>query len=116
MNMTIRPERSEAAEYYFKYIDRVGDGDIRRILERQGHDAIEMLRAVPDDLSLHRDAPDKWSIRDVVAHINDTERLFVFRALWFARGFESELPSFDPDTAAAAAGADRVPWSRLIDE
>ena len=116
MPMTTAPARAEAAEYYFKYIDQVEQGDICRILETQGEETLALLREVSSERSLHRYESSKWSIRDVVAHINDTERLFVFRALWFARGFDSELPSFEPDIAAASADADGRPWSSHVEE
>ena len=113
---TTRPDRSEATEYYFRYIDQVGDGDICRILEAQADEALTLFRRIPDGRSLHRYEPGKWTIRDVVAHVNDTERLFVFRALWFARGFDSELPSFDPDFAAVEARALDREWADHVDE
>jgi hypothetical protein len=116
MMMTVAPDRTEAAEYYFTYIDRVPAGDICEILRTQSDDFIALLTSIPDDQSRHRYEPDKWTIREVVGHINDTERLFVFRALWFARGFDSPLPSFDQHVAVAAAGADARSWRGLIDE
>ena len=61
-------------------------------------------------------APDKWTIREVVSHINDTERMFVFRAMWFARGFDSALPSFDQDVAMRGAGADARTLASHVDE
>ena len=73
-------------------------------------------RCISDERSRHRYAPDKWSIREVLGHINDTERLFAFRAFWFARGLPEPLPSFDQDIAAAHAGADDRSWSAHIDE
>ncbi len=101
-----RPDRGEAAEYYLTYINQVPDGDVRQILAAQEAETIELLRGISEERSLHRYAADKWSIREVVSHINDTERLFVFRALWFARGFEAPLPSFDQDVAIRGAAAD----------
>src|SRR5438552_1291779 len=89
------PDRSEAAEYYFTYIDKVPAGDVRTVLEAQLPEALALLRTVSEDRSRHRYAPDKWTIRQVVSHLNDAERLFVSRALWFARGFDTPLPSFD---------------------
>ena len=90
-----RPERSEAAEYYFRYIDRVADDvHIVRTLEGQLPETLEFFRGISDERSLYRYGPDKWNIREVVNHLSDTERLFVFRAFWFGRGFDSPLPSF----------------------
>ena len=114
--MNLAPDRSEAAEYYFTYIDQVPAGDICDILRTQSDDLVALLKSIPDDQSLHQYQPDKWTIRQVVGHINDTERLFVFRALWFARGFDSPLPSFDQHVAVAAAAADERSWRSLIDE
>ena len=116
MFTTTAPERTEAAEYYFTYIDQVAAGDIRRILETQSAETLAFLETISDERSLHRYAPGKWSIREVIGHVNDTERLFAFRAFWFARGLDEPLPSFDQDVAAAAAGSDERAWASHIDE
>jgi hypothetical protein len=110
------PDRTEADEYYFTYIDQVPSGDILELMEAQGVQTLALLRGISDDASLHRYAPDKWSIREVVNHMSDTERLFVYRAFWFARSFDTPLPSFDQHVAAAAARADDRSWDSLIDE
>jgi len=117
-----RPERTEAAPYYFTYIDQVagnngdGDGDILDILESQTDETTAFLRDISEEKSLYRYAPGKWSIRQMWSHVNDAERIFTSRALWFARGFESPLPSFDQEVAVAAAGADTVEWARHVEE
>src|SRR4026208_2503531 len=95
------PERTEAAPYYFTYIDRVTSGDIVGQIETQLDETLAFLRGISEEKSLHRYAPDKWSIREVLHHISDCERLFVFRALWFARGFDSPLPSLAQNIAVA---------------
>ena len=110
------PDRTEAAEYYFTYINQVPAGDIRTILEAQRGETVQLLNGITETRSLHRYAADKWSIRQVVSHINDTERLFVFRALWFARGFETPLPSFDQNVAIESARADDCPLADHICE
>jgi hypothetical protein len=115
--MTIgRPDRSEASDYYFTYIDRIHDADVVRALEAQRGETLSVLRGVTEEQSTHRYAPDKWSLREVVGHLNDTERLFVSRAFWFARGFDTELPSFDQHVAMAASGAHERAWRSHIDE
>ena len=115
--MTTRPDRTEASGYYFTYIDQVaGDDDICVVLEAQFPDTLAFLEGISEPRSLHRYAPDKWSIREVLSHISDCERLYVFRAFWFARGFDSPLPSFDQNTAMSAAGADARSWRSLVEE
>jgi hypothetical protein len=113
--MTI-PERTEAAEYYFKYIDLVPAGDIREVLATQLPDTVALLRGISDERSRYRYAPGKWSIREVVGHLNDTERVLAFRALWFARGFDSPLPSFDENVAARHAAAGERSLDSHIEE
>ena len=114
--MTGRPQNTEAAPYYFTYIDQVAGDDITSIIERQLDDALALFHGISEESSAHRYAPDKWSIRQVLNHISDTERAFAFRALWFARGFDSPLPSFDQNIAATGADADKIYWSAHVEE
>jgi hypothetical protein len=111
-----RPERSEAAEYYFTYIDRIQQDDIVGVMERQLRDAGKVFAGISEEKSLHRYAPEKWSIRQSLNHINDTERAFAFRALWFGRGFTDPLASFDQDVSANGARADEYSWARHVAE
>jgi hypothetical protein len=111
-----RPVRGEAADYYFSYIDQAGDGDILAQLESQAAEAVAFFQAIAESRTLHRYEPGKWSIREVLGHLSDCERLFAFRAFWFARGFDSPLPSFDQLTAASSALSDARPWPDLIEE
>ncbi|HEY6971766.1 MAG TPA: DinB family protein, partial [Candidatus Angelobacter sp.] len=111
-----RPELSEAAPYYFGYINRVSSNDIISALETQLEETLPFLRGISEEKSLYRYAPGKWSIRESWSHVNDTERVFVFRALWFARGFDAALPSFDQEIAVKSAQGDAVPWASHIEE
>ena len=116
MTTLVRPVRGEAADYYFTYIDQVPDGDVLAILERQAGEVEALFRQISSEGSLHRYGPDKWSIRQVASHINDTERVFAFRAFWFARALVEPLPSFDQDVAVPHAGADTREWQSHIGE
>jgi DinB family protein len=111
-----RPEPTEAAEYYFRYIDQVQGEEILVELEAQLDEMLELLDGVTEERSLHRYGPDKWSIREMLNHVTDTERVFVFRALWFARGFDAPLPGFDQNVAAPAARADEISWARHVED
>lgn len=114
--MAKRPERNEASEYYFTYIDQVADGEICEQLVSQLQDVRAVANGITETQSLHRYATGKWSIRDVVNHVSDCERLFVARAFWFARGFESPLPSFDQEIAVSTARANDRRWADIVAE
>jgi hypothetical protein len=114
--MNTRPDRDQAAEYYFTYIDQVPDGDIRETLRAQLGETLNFLGGLSEHQANHRYARDKWSIREVLGHVNACERLFSFRAFWFARGLEGALPSFDQNVAASHASAGFRSWPSLVDE
>ena len=111
-----RPEPAEAAEYYFRYIDQIQGEDVLGALDAQLDEMLELLDGITEERSLHRYGPDKWSIREMLNHVTDTERVFVFRALWFARGFDAPLPGFDQNVAAPMARADKITWARHVEE
>ncbi len=114
--MLERPNPNEAAPYYSIYIDRVASDDILDVLATQLEESATFLAEISEEQSLHRYAPGKWSMRELLGHVNDTERVFTFRALWFARGFQDPLPSYDQEIAVAAAESDRVSWASHVDE
>jgi hypothetical protein len=114
--MTGRPASTEAAPYYFRYIDQAPGDDALPALETQLQEVVEFCGGISEEKSLSRYAPEKWSIRQALNHVTDTERAFAFRALWFARGFEAPLPDYDQNIAASGADADKVDWSDHVEE
>jgi len=111
-----RPGKDEAAEYYFTYIDKVKGDDVVAVVAAQLEESQRFFSEISEAKSLFRYAPEKWTIRQVLNHVSDTERAFAFRALWFARGFEEPLPGFDQNIAAAGANADGISWAAHIEE
>jgi uncharacterized damage-inducible protein DinB len=111
-----RPQSTEAAEYYFTYIDRIESDDIVLAFEQQMGEILPFLEQINEEQSLHAYEPGKWTIREVLNHINDGERLFVSRAFWFARGFQEAMPSFDQDIAVQFARANNTSWAELVEE
>ena len=114
--MTGRPGDAEAAPFYFTYINKVSGDDPVGAVESQLDAALALFAEISEEASLHRYAPEKWSIRQVLNHVTDTERAFAFRVLWFGRGFETPLPGFDQDIAAKGAEADSVSWASHVEE
>jgi len=115
-SMLGRPEKNEAGAYYFTYIDRISGTDVVGTIENQLDASVAFFSEISEAKSLYQYAPDKWSIRQVLNHVTDTERAFAFRTLWFARGFDSPLPSYDQEVAALGAESDRIPWADHIEE
>jgi hypothetical protein len=110
------PTKDEAAAYYFTYINRIAEDDVLRVLERQLGEATSLFSTISEDKSLHRYAPEKWTIRQSLNHVSDTERTFAFRALWFGRGFSEPLASFDQNVGVGGAKADEFAWARHVAE
>lgn len=114
--MIPRPRPGEAAPYYSTYIDQAPGEDPVGLMETQLEECLALFSGVSEERSAYRYAPEKWSIRQLLNHITDTERAFAFRALWFARGFPAPLPGYDQEIAAAGAEADRVSWAAHVEE
>lgn len=112
-----RPEASEAGEWVFThYIGRVAGENILQALEAQRDEALALLGGIGEEGSLHRYAPEKWTLREVLNHVSDTERAFTYRAMWFARGFTTPLESFDQELSVPQAQANRCSWASLVEE
>ncbi|MEO6778983.1 MAG: DinB family protein [Gemmatimonadaceae bacterium] len=109
-----RPDASEFAEYYGKYIATVAGDDVLASLTKQAA-ALDPLRALSDADALRRYEPDKWSVKEVVGHVTDAERIFACRMLRIARGDATPLPGFDQQVYVESAGFDARPINALVD-
>lgn len=110
------PEASEHLPYYSRYVDLVQSQDLTATLENQINDTLPFLRSISAGKSLYRYAPGKWSIKEVIGHLADTERILAYRALRFARNDPKPITGFDQDPYVEAAGFDAYPWPDLVDE
>lgn len=111
-----RPAADEHLPYYARYLDRVQVGKPPAVFGRQLAETLSLLESISEAQSLTRYAPDKWSIKEVLGHIADSERIMAMRALCIARGERAELPGFDENAYVAAAGFDARPWSALRED
>ena len=111
-----RPAQGEYNPYYEGYISQVPQGDLLMLLEQQGRDTAALLRGVSEEKSQYRYAPSKWSIREVVGHLADAERVFAYRAVTFARSDPTPLPSFDENVWAGNSNAGSRKLAELATE
>jgi hypothetical protein len=114
--MNRKPEASEYHANYGKYVALVGDGEILDILAGQSAGMAALLRTLPEDRGQFRYEPEKWSIKEVIGHVIDTERAFVYRALCFSREGGVPLPGFDQDAWVKNAGSNGRSFSSLAAE
>jgi len=111
-----RPQTTEAADYYFRYIDLITSDDIVPAIENQMGEMLQLLSGISEEQSLYSYAAGKWTIRELLNHVNDGERIFAVRGLWFARGFNDPLPGFEQDIAVENADANNTSWADLVEE
>jgi hypothetical protein len=106
----------EYAAPYAGYIAAVGDADVLALLERQLETVARLLGGVSESRAAHRYAPGKWSVKEVVGHLADTERVMAYRALRIARGDATPLAGFDENAFVHGAAFDRRSLGSLADE
>ncbi|MGH9465698.1 MAG: DinB family protein [Thermoanaerobaculia bacterium] len=114
--MRDRPDVADYAPYYRRYVDLVPAGDILEQLAAEHPQSLALLATVSAERETFRYAPGKWSLREVVGHLVDAERVFAYRALHFARGDAAPLPSLEQDEWAAISNAGERPLAELLAE
>jgi len=114
--MTGRPESDEHVPYYQKYIDRVPDGDIVVTLASQVENTLSFLRTVSEENAGRAYAEGKWTIKQVLGHLIDTERIFTYRALCVGRNDKTWLPGFEQDDYVANANFNARTLESFIEE
>ena len=111
-----RPTETEYAPFYASYVALVPETDILGVLEQQVEEIQRLAGSLPAERESYRYAEGKWSIRQVLGHIIDGERVFGYRAFSFSRGEQAALPSFDENQYVAGARSDSIPLRELVEE
>ena len=111
-----RPDTSELADYQIGYISKVPGDEIMKFLEQQLVGIANLLRRIDEDKANYRYAAGKWTVKEVVGHVIDTERVFAYPALVFSRNDRTTLPGFDQDLWAEHASHANVPMKDLATE
>lgn len=114
--MDRRPNANEYNPYYETYVGKVGEGNIQTILSQQAQDIAAFFRGLSAERWDYRYAEDKWTIKEVLLHIIDTERIFAYRALRVGRGDSTPLPGFDQDPYVITSGANARTAESLVAE
>ena len=115
-NLLPRPADDEYAPFYAGYIAKVPDGEVLRFLETQLREVRSLLSTIPEGRGGHRYAEGKWSIKEVIGHMCDAERIFSYRALRIARGDDTPLAGFDENKYVPAGKFDARTMASLVDE
>ena len=107
MTRYTKPVAGQYAEYFEVYLEHLAaeDRDALVLMQEQGTQVFKGLMELSDQQASHRYVPEKWSVREVIGHLIDTERLFAFRALWIARGETNVQPGMDENLWAANSNA-----------
>jgi uncharacterized damage-inducible protein DinB len=111
-----KPAPTEHNPYYSKYVSLVLEGDIIATLNRQIDDSLSILRGISAERADYRYAPDKWSVKEVVGHLIDTERIFAYRAFRFARNDQTPLNGYEQDDYVRNGDFSNRELSDLADE
>ena len=111
-----RPDPTEYDPYFGKYISLVPDGDIVSILSSQVENTLALLRTITEQRGGHAYAPGKWSIKEVVGHMTDTERIFAYRGLRIGRNDRTPLPGFEQDDYVANTNFNARTLGSLMEE
>ena len=111
-----RPQQDEYVPYYHKYVSMVPDGDLVETLRTQIGETLALVRSIPEERGSHRYAPGKWSIKEVVGHMADVERIMTYRALRIARNDATPLPGFDENAYVPAANFEARSLASLAHE
>lgn len=111
-----RPGTDEYAPFYGTYVSKVPEGDVLKYLEIQLRETRALLATIPEGRGGHRYAEGKWSIKEVIGHMCDAERIFAYRALRIARADATPLAGFDENAYVPAGRFDRRTMASLVDE
>ena len=112
----VKPAQEDYPEYFGKYINLVSEDNLLQAFKNQQPKINEMLHSISEEQSQYAYAPGKWTIKELLQHIIDGERIFNYRALCFARKETASLPSFDENLYAQNANANARDWQSLTAE
>jgi hypothetical protein len=114
--MLKRPSKNEYPEYYVPYVDLVPEGDLVELLKENLEKTVSLFEGISEEVSLNRYAPGKWSIKEVLGHITDTERIMSYRLLRVGRGDQTPLAGFNENDYVHAAQTNNLSVKTILED
>jgi uncharacterized damage-inducible protein DinB len=111
-----KPLPASYPEYFKRYVDQVPEEDLNTAFSNQSPVLNELLNSITEEKSAYAYAPGKWTLKELLLHMTDAERIFNYRALCIARREQNSLPGFDEDSYAANSNANNRSWQELVEE
>jgi DinB superfamily len=111
----MKPQPNEYAPYFDRYISLVSEDDVVGAMERQTGETAALLAGIGEEKAKFRYAPEKWSVKQVVGHVADAERVFAYRLLCIARGETQSLPGFDENDYMRGSNFDALPFAQIVE-
>ncbi|WP_436374920.1 DinB family protein [Cytobacillus sp. BC1816] len=114
--MLKKPKSNEYAPYYEKYVSSVPEGDLLQILDEQIKETMNLVKDLNEDQAQFRYAPEKWTVKEVIGHITDTERIMSYRLLCIGRGDLAKLPGYDDNEYVKNGQFNRFSIRELVEQ
>lgn len=114
--LALAPDASEYNSYYGRYISLVKTDNIVSTLRDQIDQTLAILKRIDESRANHSYAPGKWSVKQLLGHMSDTERIFAYRALRISRNDKTPIEGFEQDDYVRSGPFQNVPWAELVDE
>lgn len=115
-SMLQRPEKNEYPNYYVPYVDLVPEDDLVQLLKENLQKTVSLFNGISEEVGLHRYAPGKWSIKEVLGHITDTERIMSYRLLRVGRGDQTPLAGFNENDYVQAAQTNNLSLKTILED
>lgn len=112
----MKPEKDEYAPFYETYVSKVAADNALEALEQSLDEALLFFQELPEAKANHRYQPEKWSVKELLQHVIDTERIMAYRALCIARKDATELPGFDENAYVDALDMQQRELGELVEE
>jgi hypothetical protein len=111
-----RPDFDTLPEFHKRYVQHVKDYDVLEAMKISSKQTLDLVRSISEETGEHRYGPDKWSVKEVLCHMMDTERILAYRALRFAINDKTNLPGFEENDYAPQANAENRNIKQIADE